>query len=181
MTLFETVLVGGLVFLGLLCPLVQLWRTTRQQLAQSRTHEKTLQARLQAIDHQLALVGQAVLPISMAFQAVLVKELIHYHTPRVDELLRKLGPPFQLTEPEEVELVAALQRQEDVMGAQITDAERDAARILPLVMKRAKIEAQVFVATPLIFRLITVVAPSLMEQDQAMPLHRLLTLSQEES
>src|SRR5678815_4707353 len=81
------------------------------------------------------------MPISTAFQAILIKELTHFHTPVMDALMSKIGPPFTLTAAEETELIAALEQRTQDMAAEISDSERDAAKILPLVMKRAKLEA----------------------------------------
>jgi len=113
--------------------------------------------RLVEVERQLALVGQAVLPISTAFQAILIKELTHMHTPRMDELLAKIGPPSTLTEKEETELADGLAQRAMDMGDMISASERDAALILPLVIKRAKAEsAALALGDPTTLRLVTV-------------------------
>jgi hypothetical protein len=99
-----------------------------------------LLARVDVLDKQLSLLSQAVVPISTAYQTILVRELTHYHTPRVDSLLEKLGPPALLTAAEEEELLCALKAREADMGDLITDQEREAAHILPVVIKRVKTE-----------------------------------------
>ena len=101
-----------------------------------------LAKRLKTIEDQLILVGAQVLPISTAFQAILVKELTHYHTPELDALLVKLGPPFTLTEAEMQQMFQLLVAREQDLGPLISAAERDAAHMLPLVMRRAKVEAE---------------------------------------
>ena len=103
--------------------------------------------RITELERQLSLVNQAVVPISTAFQAILIKELTHYHTPRMDELMVKLGPPDVLSEAEEAELIDALDERTRDMGDLISDAERDAARMLPMVMKRARAETEAAAAT----------------------------------
>lgn len=98
-------------------------------------------ARVSELELQLSAVKQSVLPISAAFQAILIKELTHYHTPRMDELMRQLGPPVTLTDAEQTELTALLQQRTIDMNGRISDSERDAAVMLPLVMKRVLAES----------------------------------------
>ena len=88
------------------------------------------------LERQLSLVNQAVVPISAAFQAILIKELTHYHTPEMDELMLKLGPPIVLTIEESKRLTILLEERTQDMNSIISDSERDAAHMLPMVMKR---------------------------------------------
>lgn len=97
--------------------------------------------RITELERQLSLVSQSVVPISTAFQAILIKELTHFHTPVMDRLMEKLGPPNLLSAEEEVALIAALEQRTKDMGSEISDSERDAASMLPLVIKRARKEA----------------------------------------
>jgi hypothetical protein len=97
-------------------------------------------ARVAELELQLSAVKQTVLPISAAFQAILIKELTHYHTPRMDELMKKLGPPVTLNEAEQAELAALLHARTVDMDGRISDSERDAATMLPLVVKRVVAE-----------------------------------------
>lgn len=115
-------------------------RAEQERLARA-TVDKEREDRLLALEKQLSLLGQAVMPISTAFQAILIKELTHFHTPVMDALMAKVGPPSTLTAAEETELIAALEQRTQDMATEISDSERDAAKILPLVMKRAKLEA----------------------------------------
>ena len=99
------------------------------------------------------------IPISTAFQTVLVKQMTHYHTPEMDGLMKKIGPPNTLTEAEEHRLTILLKERTQDMGSEITPSERDAAAILPMVMKRARIEADTLAgAEALKLRLVTVAA-----------------------
>lgn len=121
------------------------WRDEAKAAVLRREHyQQTIDTRMEDVEKQLALVSQAVVPISTAFQAILVKELTHFHTPAMDALLRKLGPPYTLTLEEEVELAAALQQRMKDMAVEISDSERDAAQMLPLVMKRVRTEVSAF-------------------------------------
>jgi hypothetical protein len=101
-----------------------------------------LMDRVRAAEIQLAKMGETIVPISTAFQAILIKELTHFHTPEMDSLMQKIGPPNTLTPSEEKRLFNVLlpEREKD-MGPQISDSERDAARILPAVTRRAKAES----------------------------------------
>jgi hypothetical protein len=120
------------------------WSTkqARQTLATERAAmDLELNRRLAELERQQAVLSQAVIPISAAFQSILIKQLTHFHTPVLDELLKKLGPPITLTEAEEHELQAALEERTRDMGDEISDSERDAARMLPMVMKRVRTAA----------------------------------------
>jgi len=121
-------------------------------------HQRVLN-RLVELETKLALVNQAVIPISTAFQAILIKELTHFHTPEMDALMEKIGPPNTLTDEEERRLAQLLDERTRDMGPLISDAERDAAKILPAVMKRARAEAAVIdTAEGLKLKLVTVAA-----------------------
>ena len=56
--------------------------------------------RITALQTQLAVISAAVVPISTAFQSILIKELTHYHTPELDALMKRVGPPSLLNEVE---------------------------------------------------------------------------------
>lgn len=96
--------------------------------------------RVQDLEAQSALLKQAVQPISVAMQALLIKELTHYHTPEMDALLVKVGPPNILTDAEQQRLIVLLTERTKDMDGRISDEERDAADILPAIMRRAKVE-----------------------------------------
>lgn len=125
-------------------------RRTQAQLAQNHflAEQTALIDRLIVLEKQLALVGQAVVPISTAFQAILIKELTHMHTPILDALMTKIGPPSTLSDDEFDELATALLERTMDMGDLISDSERDAAVMLPLVMKRAQREYQALTRDP---------------------------------
>jgi hypothetical protein len=105
--------------------------------------------RMTEVEKQLALVKQSITPISAAFQAILIKELTHFHTPVMDALMVKVGPPYTLTDVEEKELIAALEVRMQEVGSLITESERDAAAMLPMVIKRVKAELAMGVSAPL--------------------------------
>jgi hypothetical protein len=113
----------------------------RQDMTALQAQHTTLRQALTLLEAQLAHWGEAV-PINVALQTILVKELTHYHTPEVDALLAKLGPPFRLTTEEETQLLEAMEARERDMGDEISDGEREAARMLPLVIKRVKRDAE---------------------------------------
>ena len=98
-------------------------------------------AKIAELNLRLSVVTAAVVPISEAFKAVLIKELTHYHTPELDKLLAKIGPPQTLTDIEVIRLERLLDERSRDMADSITDSERDAATMLPMVIKRAKAEA----------------------------------------
>jgi hypothetical protein len=130
--IFNTVVL--MVFGALLTFLATWFWTTRA--ARSREFAEK-EKRLAAVEAQLALVGQTILPLSAAFQAVLVKQLTHFHTPEMDALLLKLESGA-LTAEDEIRLRTLLTERETVVDALIDDSERDAARMLPMVIKRVR-------------------------------------------
>jgi hypothetical protein len=111
----------------------KLVETARQEVV---TANSARDSRIVELEKQLAMVTAAVVPISTAFQAILIKELTHSDAPELDRLLEKLGPPIDLTAAEERRMHDLLKEREEEPG--IPDSERDAARMLPLVIKRVK-------------------------------------------
>lgn len=101
-----------------------------------------MRARLGALETDNALLKKEVQPISIAMQTWLVDKLTHFHTPVMDELLRKLGPPNILTDVEEKELEAALIERTVTLDGRIDDMEKDAARMLPMVIRMVKAEVK---------------------------------------
>lgn len=112
----------------------------------------TLLARVQELERNSALLSQQTIPISAAFQAILIQDLTHFHTPEMDELMVKLGPPFILTEKETNRLIELLAERERDLGPEVSQSERDAARMLPLVIRRvaADLERTGLQAEPLV-------------------------------
>ncbi len=96
--------------------------------------------RIVQLETQHGLLSQTVLPLSTAFQAILVKELTHFHTPEMDALLAGLGPPYTLTHEQETRLAEMLLERIETLDGDISGSERDAALMLPYVMKRVRSE-----------------------------------------
>ena len=145
-------------------------RTKAEALAKA---SEALMLRVNALESQLALVNQAVVPISTAFQAILIKELTHYHTPEMDMLLTKIGPPSTLTPVEMERFVQLLEARMIDMDSQISEQERGAATILPVVMVRAAAEYDLFEqAENLRSTLVTVAVARLMDLGVKLPIQR---------
>ena len=106
----------------------------------AREH-KELEEKVTALTNQLGLVSQVVTPINQAMQALLIRELTHYHTPELDALLAKLPPEGNLTDAEWLRLAALLKEREQELNGSIPESEREAALILPYIIKRVKAEA----------------------------------------
>lgn len=143
-SLVSIFLASGLGFLG-----SRYWRTKtnldEKEKSIAQGHQNALD-RITELEKQAALVSAAVIPISTAFQAILIKELTHFHTPEMDALLVKVGPPNMLTPQDRDRLSVMLVERTKDLGDLISPSERDAAAILPIVMKRAQIE-QTYLAT----------------------------------
>jgi hypothetical protein len=105
---------------------------------------------------RIGILSLPVQQMSAAFQVALVRQLTHFHTPKLDALLAKLGPPFALTDVEMQELIAELKAREEDMAGQIDGGEREAAKMLPAIMRRVALEK----AQPMeMFDLILVAVP----------------------
>lgn len=149
------------VFSASLGFLAQRYFSSRKELRadalELATEKKAIMFRIAELETKLALVNAAVVPISTAFQAILIKELTHFHTPEMDALLVKVGPPMILSEAEQAKLTVMLKDREQDLGPEISDSERDAAYILPAVMKRARVEQELLSsAETLRIKLVTV-------------------------
>lgn len=127
---------GGLVtFLG-----TAYWRSREDAMSlKERIVELEAKVRLQDLAQQ-HIISQVV-PLNTAFQALLMKDLTHAHTPEMDALLVKLGPPYKLTTEDETRLSYLLYDRYRNEDGDVTERERDAARMLPMLMKRVKEEA----------------------------------------
>lgn len=107
----------------------------------AEAHEALL-ARVIEAEKELAVfratMSTALLPVSAMFQAALVKHLTHNHTPEMDDLLARIN---DLSETETARLHALLkERVVEFDDPAIDDLERDAAVMMPYVMKRVKAE-----------------------------------------
>jgi len=137
------------------------FRKGMDALLEKQTALTSLVAELQA--HMVSRVDAVTL--NVALQRKLVQELTHFHTPTTDKLLAKLEP-FTLTNEEEVELLAAMKDREVDMDKEITDSERDAAHMLPYVIKRVKEEVQTPQAdVPKVFQIVSTPAPPPEEEE----------------
>lgn len=102
--------------------------------AASATNDRILD-----LERQLAAMQANVMPISAAFQAVLIKQLTHFHTPILDALLERAADGV-LTDEQEQQLADELKLRASEVDATIDNSEREAAVMLPMVMKRVRAE-----------------------------------------
>ncbi len=117
---------------------------TRRDNAALLAHaHQLLLLRVTELEKQAAVQGQQILPLWTAAQAILVKELTHFHTPEMDALMIKLGPPFILDEDEERRLEQLVDERQQDMSVDIPESEREAAGILRYLMKRARREMEI--------------------------------------
>jgi len=136
-------------FLGSTLTFLATWFWYTRNLAVKRAevlaveHEKVL-ARLQELETKERISSQTLTPIITAFQGILVKQLTHAGKPEMDFLMVKIGPPNVLSDEERARLMEMLHERTTDMGIEITASERDAAVILPIVMKMADTEQKDF-------------------------------------
>lgn len=108
-------------------------------------HEKIM-LRVQELETQQRVTSQTILPLNTIYLDALRHELTHVTTPRLDELMKKLGPPDIQTPEEEVEMnTLVIERSKD-MAHTINDSERDAATIFPIAVKKFKAEQAMIAA-----------------------------------
>jgi hypothetical protein len=137
---------AGIVFLtALLVFLVAalwFWRNerdaeTRAKAAVLADAEKQVRGRITDLEMKLVALTNAVTPLSVAMQTVFIKELTHFHTPELDALLVKVDQGI-LPEEDEPRLCSLLEERSRDLNGRISDSERDAAVMLPMIMKRVK-------------------------------------------
>jgi hypothetical protein len=133
MEIKEILLTLGFMLLGSLLTFMAAWYWFQKRVNDEKSKEI-------AAEH-IALLTQSILPMNTAFQTILVRELTHFHTPKMDALLEKLGPPYALSTAEEIELSQALEQRTKDMGTEIDQSEREAAIILPYIMRRVRAES----------------------------------------
>jgi len=104
-------------------------------------HQK-LTDEVNVLKEKLTLVTAQVVPFNTAFQQILIAQLTHAHTPELDALMAKIGPPITLTVEEEKHLYKLLIERQKDLGPEISQEEREAALILPYVMRRARAEQE---------------------------------------
>ena len=99
-------------------------------------------AQLRTMQDQISSIALAhAVPINAAYQAMLAAELTHAHTPELDALLARAGPPSDLVPAEWERLrVMLVERYQTFDDDQVSGAERDAAFIFPFVVQRAQRE-----------------------------------------
>lgn len=135
-------------------------RDKADQLAKEKNE---LEDRVRDLELKFTAVNERVIPISAAFQAMLIKELTHFHTPEMDALMVKIGPPNVLTAEERDRLTVLLLERAKDMNGRISELERDAAVMLPMVMKRALAEAAALEVAPSELQIVEVLKDSLPE------------------
>ena len=95
--------------------------------------------RVNELEQKLAALTSAVTPLSAAMKAVFIKELTHFHTPELDELLVRVADDT-ITEKEEPRLFELLYRRATELDGAIPESERDVAIMFPMMRKRVKAE-----------------------------------------
>lgn len=94
--------------------------------------------RIQELEKNLAVLTETVRPFWSAAVANLVAELKHPHTPELDDLLARVGPPSDLSDKEMKRAERLLL--EVAQDTTLPASERGAAFILPTVIARATAE-----------------------------------------
>lgn len=92
----------------------------------------------------VSVANTSVMPIVAAMQALLVKGMTHEDTPEMDDLLVKSGPPDTLTPTERDRLMVLLKERTEDYGNNITQFDRDAATIYPIIMRMSAVEQENF-------------------------------------
>jgi hypothetical protein len=131
-----TLLLVLVVLLSFIVAMCWSWHMYRAD----QNERNLLRGRVLETERRIVELSQSVTPISAAFQAVLIGQLARCRTPEMDALMRRAGPPNLLTPEEEERLETLLADVARDPDASIRDCEREAAHILPTVIKRARRE-----------------------------------------
>ena len=107
-------------------------------------HDKSV-ADIFALQKEIDILQHSIQPISGAFQAMLIEKLTHEHEIESDALLVKIGPPNVLTPTETLRLGVLLDIRIADQTGRISDNEKDAATILPVVMRMAELERKTLI------------------------------------
>jgi hypothetical protein len=137
-TIAIVVLSGALTFLT-----TAYWRLKKLKDTKAAELIRTasdVQKQLSDLQSQMMLLGMSVQPLTAAMSAMLVKSLTHFHEPVTDALLAKVGPPNLLTVIEEKELSDAMDVRMKHSNGEITELERNSARLLLLIIARSRLE-----------------------------------------
>jgi hypothetical protein len=95
--------------------------------------------RIAELERLTSLMEISAVPVSLAMMALDIKRLTHFHTPEMDALLVKLGPPYTLDDEEADRLEVMLrERAQDRSDPLIDEEEREAAMRLPWVIKSVR-------------------------------------------
>jgi hypothetical protein len=137
-TIAIAVLAAALIFLG-----AAYWRSESKRDEKKAADVKTaddIKAQLADLQSKMLMLGVAVQPFTAAYAAMLVKSLTHARFPDADALLAKVGPPNTLSRREEVLLVDIMESRTKDADSEISDLERNAAQLLPLIIERSRLE-----------------------------------------
>lgn len=124
-------LAAGLSFLS-----ASIWHRRNKRDADKKEAEALRTRRAEGVDERLRameLTLASVAPLAEVFRASLIKDLTHFHTPVLDDLLRRIDT---LTNPEREDMFRLLKERAVSLNGRIDEFERDAATMLPLVMRR---------------------------------------------
>lgn len=109
-------------------------RKVRQSAAEKLAANAVLMGdRVRDLERELEGIKANVKPFSVALQDVLIRRLTNFHTPVLDALLEKVG--IEMSVDDEERLREALSIRIDELNGHLDELERDAAIMLPMVMR----------------------------------------------
>jgi hypothetical protein len=97
--------------------------------------------RMRNVEAQLSALMTTATPLSKLMRDTIIKELTHSHAPELDDLLAKVKAD-ELLPSDEQRLFALLKERAEARDDRINMDERDAAIMLPPVMRRIKQERE---------------------------------------
>jgi hypothetical protein len=156
----------GMAVLGGLLAFVStwfwVWRAAAAKKSDARDAERDeMTKRLIELETKERIASQAISPLVTAFQSLLIQKLTHAHKPELDALMVKIGPPDILTDQERGRMLLMLEERYQEPDESIGQDERNAAKILPLVMPMAVEEQRGLAEVGGLrgFRLMTIISP----------------------
>jgi hypothetical protein len=124
--------------------------------AAKAAHDK----RVTELERQMAVLMAEAKPINAYVQAMAIAKLTHFHTPETDKLLAKVGARERLSGSDVERLAHALKERESVVDSEVDEEERIWARILPDIIRLAKIEADRLASGTVPVDVLRVIVPS---------------------
>ena len=151
------VFVGATAFVFIAIIITWLYLRVRDlsRIAVIVSPDNDIYARVLAVEAQLSALAAAASPLSEVVRDAIIKELTHLHTPELDALLEKVKSDT-LSPDDERSLLRLLKDRAEEPNHLVGAGERDAAIMLPPILRRIKQEKEAISPTETELRIVSV-------------------------